>query len=134
MNAQVVVTLVAIWGVVAAPAGAQAQINKAAAARGRTAYLRYCASCHGNEARGDGPRASSTSVPVPDLTTIAARSGGTFDYNRVLRSIMKGSESKGHQANAMPAWGRAFSGTDGMAAMVEAVRDLTHYLQSVQQP
>jgi len=116
------------------PGAAETEATKDLSVRGRAAYLRYCSSCHGNEAHGDGARASGLKVPVPDLTRIAARNGGAYDYDGVVRSIMKGSEGKGHGTEGMPAWGRAFSGTNGMAAMVTAVRDLAHYLRSVQRP
>lgn len=38
----------------------------------------YCASCHGVDAKGEGPVAKSLNVKPSDLTRIAARSGGKF--------------------------------------------------------
>ena len=40
---------------------------------GEELYLRFCASCHGSEALGDGPVSRSLNVAVPDLTRIASR-------------------------------------------------------------
>ena len=42
---------------------------------GEEIYLRFCASCHGSEAQGDGPVSRSLNVAVPDLTRITSRSG-----------------------------------------------------------
>ena len=40
----------------------------------------YCASCHGTDAKGDGPMAKSLKVKPADLTRIAARNGGRRAY------------------------------------------------------
>jgi mono/diheme cytochrome c family protein len=106
---------------------------KAAVDRGRTVYLRYCVTCHGDGARGDGPLAKDLRVPVPDITTLAARSGGIYPEERVVRIISKGNEVRGHGSEDMPAWGSAFNRTDGIEAPVdEAIRNLARYLGSVQ--
>ena len=118
---------------VAQSPGAKEAIVKEAIAKGRTSYLRYCVSCHGKEVKGDGSLAKDLRVPVPDLTTLAARSGGTYPYDRVVLIISKGNEVRGHGTNDMPAWGPAFNRTDGIEAAVdEAIRNLAHYVGSVQ--
>ena len=107
--------------------------DKDAAAKGRTTFGRYCVSCHGAQARGDGPLAKDLRVPVPDLTTLAARSGGTYPFDRVVRIVTKGSEVRGHGTDDMPAWGAAFRRTDGIETFVdEAIRNVAQYLWSVQ--
>ena len=109
------------------------ELNKEMVAKGRITYSRYCVSCHGKEARGDGPLAKDLRVPVPDLTTLAARSGGTYPYDRVVRIISKGNEVRAHGTADMPAWGPAFNRTDGIEAAVdEAIRNLARYLESLQ--
>jgi mono/diheme cytochrome c family protein len=40
---------------------------------GRENFTAYCAVCHGVDGRGNGPAAPAMKVPVPDLTTLAAR-------------------------------------------------------------
>jgi mono/diheme cytochrome c family protein len=111
----------------------QAEHNKEMIAKGRITYVRYCVSCHGKEARGDGPLSKDLRVPVPDLTTLSSRSGGKYPYDRVVRVISKGNEVKGHGSTDMPAWGPAFNRTDGIEASVdEAIRNLARYLESVQ--
>jgi mono/diheme cytochrome c family protein len=54
---------------------------------GQALYLRHCASCHGVSGKGDGPVAASLQIRPADLTTIARRSGGHFDQERVMRVI-----------------------------------------------
>ena len=121
---------------VAAVAAAQtvAKPDAAAAAKGATVYVRYCVSCHGTGARGDGPLAADLRVPVPDMTTLAARSGGRFPEARVERIIQSGEVLRGHGSADMPAWGDAFKRTEGTGAATpqEAIRNLTHYLWSLQ--
>ncbi len=54
---------------------------------GKTLYLDYCTACHGPAGRGDGPAAAGLDRPVPDLTLIAQRNGGTFPTARVMSVI-----------------------------------------------
>jgi hypothetical protein len=42
-------------------------------ASGQETYLKYCASCHGKDAKGDGPAAFVLRTPAPDLTTLSKR-------------------------------------------------------------
>src|ERR1044071_9632950 len=43
---------------------------------GAELYQRLCTSCHGVQARGDGPVAPLVKIGVPDLTRLALRDGG----------------------------------------------------------
>jgi len=119
-----------------APIQAQSRPDAKAAAKGAVVYVRYCVACHGKEARGDGPLAADLRVPVPDMTTLAARNGGRFPEERVRRIIQSGEELRGHGTADMPAWGDAFKRTDGIAASTpaDAIHNLTHYLWSLQRP
>jgi mono/diheme cytochrome c family protein len=78
--------------------------------QGDKLYKAYCASCHGDDAKGRGPMAAWLKVAPPDLTRIAERSGGKFPLARVDR-IISGDEAVpgGHGARSMPVWGPAFS-------------------------
>src|SRR5438067_12589312 len=70
-------------------------------------YKAYCAACHGPEAKGNGPVASTLKVPPADLTRISARNGGKFPLMRIERIISGEEERRGH--GPMPAWGPVFS-------------------------
>jgi hypothetical protein len=54
---------------------------------GQKIYNDNCTSCHGKTARGNGPLASQLERPVPDLTTILERNGGTFPMADVMSTI-----------------------------------------------
>ena len=82
---------------------------------GRSAYLENCAGCHGNEAMGNGPDARAMGVEAPDLTTLAARNGGTFPRDRVM-SIIDGLNRDPHFNVAMPEFG---AGDLGEVVIVE---------------
>jgi mono/diheme cytochrome c family protein len=118
---------------IAAPGGtAPPKLDKAAAAKGRTTFVRYCVSCHGMEAKGDGPLAKDLRVPVPDLTQLTE--GGVYPYDRVVLSVAKGGTVKGHGTDDMPAWGPAFSRTQGTETTTvdQAIHHVAHYIWSIQ--
>jgi mono/diheme cytochrome c family protein len=136
-NAKMTTALVAI-GLVLAPASLRAADpapDAAAAAKGRLTYVRYCVSCHGPQAKGDGPLARDLRVPVPDLTTLAQRSGGKFPQDRVAQVIQAGDTVRGHGTSDMPAWGDAFKKTKGTGEVTvdAAIRNLSQYLRTLQQ-
>jgi mono/diheme cytochrome c family protein len=136
MNGATVAWLACVAGLLGAPL-AQAgppSLDKAAAVKGQTSYLRYCVSCHGLWGKGDGPLASDLRVPVPNLTGLAAGVGGHFPYERVEQVIRSGEILRGHGSSDMPAWGDVFKKTKGTDAATAdaAVRELTHYIWSIQ--
>lgn len=118
-----------------APA-ASAQEEKTATRTGGSSLFRtYCAACHGVEAKGDGPIASSLRVAPPDLTLLAKRAKGTFPEEDVHRMIDGRKPVKGHGGPDMPVWGDAFKASkDGFSE--EKVKDkidaLVDYLKSIQ--
>jgi mono/diheme cytochrome c family protein len=76
---------------------------------GKQLYERYCASCHGVSARGDGPVASSLAIEVPDLTLFARRHSDFFDRNLVERIIDGRHVIGAHGSRTMPVWGEDLS-------------------------
>jgi mono/diheme cytochrome c family protein len=127
-------TAVACVGIVLAAPAIAADKPGAPAAKGELAYTRYCVACHGPTGRGDGPLAGDLRIPVPDLTTLSARSGGTYPYDRVVRIIGSGDTVRSHGTADMPAWGDAFKKTKGTEAKTveDAIRNLAEYLRSLQ--
>jgi mono/diheme cytochrome c family protein len=75
---------------------------------GRTLYLRYCASCHGRDGRGDGPVAPSLGEKPTDLTRIAAAHGGVFPLEAVYEAIDGTRTVRAHGVSEMPIWGEVF--------------------------
>ena len=112
-------------------------VSAQAAEPGAGLFLENCAACHGIYAEGDGPAISALAVPVPDLTTLAARHGGTYPAE-LVRAVVDGrSEQAAHGSRSMPIWGTEFwleAGADDYANReVEArIQSLVEYLESVQ--
>ena len=75
---------------------------------GKQLYRQFCASCHGENGRGDGPVAASLRVEVPDLTLIARRHGGTYPRAIVERVIDGRHLLSAHGTRTMPIWGEDF--------------------------
>jgi mono/diheme cytochrome c family protein len=115
------------------PIGKQALAPNLAA--GKKTYMQYCASCHGLNARGDGPASQVLKTPPPDLTTLAQRHGGTFPYEYVFDVLRFGTRFTSHGSSDMPIWGPIFGSLDNYneAAVRKRIKDLSDYLASLQQ-
>ncbi len=104
---------------------------------GEELYGRFCASCHGEQARGDGPVARSLRTAPPDLTTISQRHG-QFPVGLISDMIDgRGVDVRAHGTREMPVWGYEFwveEGGDVVAqrAVRDAIAKLVDYLRSVQ--
>ena len=104
---------------------------------GEELFGRFCASCHGTEAMGDGPVSRSLNVAVPDLTRIASRYG-EFPAGRIRDVIDgRGIDMGAHGTRTMPVWGYEFwldEGADVTAqrAVRNAINKIVEYLRSVQ--
>lgn len=117
----------------ATAAGQPTQVDRAAAVRGERTFRTYCASCHGKEAKGDGPLAKDLKTPPADLTQLSAHNEGTFPFEMVTKTIEQGRTVAGHGTQDMPAWGDAFKMTsDNEAAAKARVEELAHYLWTLQ--
>ena len=105
------------------------------AASGKQSYMHYCASCHGVDARGDGPAAFILKTPPPDLTTLAKRHGGKFPYEYVSDVLRFGTRIVSHGSSDMPIWGPIFGSMDNYneVAVRKRIKDLSEYLASLQQ-
>ena len=75
---------------------------------GRVLYRRYCASCHGQEGRGDGPVAPSLGQKPTDLTRIAEHHGGDFPFVAICEAIDGTRTVRAHGVSEMPIWGEVF--------------------------
>lgn len=107
---------------------------------GAALFAAHCATCHGMEARGDGPMAAFLTVAVPDLTGLAARNGGAFPMFEVVRSI-DGRARPGAHGGPMPLWGAIFGETPGLTVGLQEgpleaqgrIMALTLWLESIQE-
>ncbi len=117
------------------PAVADADAPTGSASIGRDTFRSHCATCHGIDARGEGPLAEHLRVPPANLTLIAQRNGGEFPDQEVHKMIRGDREVRGHGSSDMPVWGDVFSKSDRESAPEEVERkiaDLVAYLRSIQ--
>ncbi len=104
---------------------------------GEEIFGRFCASCHGEMAHGDGPVARSLGVMVPDLTRISQRYGG-FPTNLIRDAIDgRGARIDAHGLRTMPVWGYEFWVEEGgdvtaQQEMRKTIAKLVDYLRSIQ--
>ena len=102
---------------------------------GSAVYKVYCAVCHGKEAKGDGPLASSLRFAPSDLTLLAKRNGGAYPAEQVFRIVDGRKPVKGHGGPDMPIWGDAFKGSvDGYTEekVKQKIDSLVDFLKSIQ--
>jgi len=102
--------------------------------QGPALYKAYCSSCHGTDAKGQGPMAKSLKAPPADLTRISARNGGMFPLMRV-ENIIAGEEqpSSGHGTQEMPVWGPIFSRVEQDRDLGRVrIDNLARYLREIQ--
>ncbi|MGC2182749.1 MAG: c-type cytochrome [Terriglobales bacterium] len=96
-------------------------------------FRNYCATCHGVNAKGDGPVAPALKIRVPDLTTIARRNQGDFPAAQV-RNIIAGDKGfAAHGSREMPVWGPIFHQVeDDRDLGFVRLQNVTEYLGSIQ--
>ena len=103
-------------------------------------FANYCATCHGVEAKGNGPMADLLTVPPADLTQLSARNGGEFPLDRVVRRI-DGTMDVAAHGGPMPLFGLLLQGPseaimapDGSEIVApEAIAMIAAWLQTVQE-
>ena len=127
---------VLVAGIVAAGSGF-AQTFEALDLSGEELFMRYCAACHGADARGTGPVAATMSKRVPDLTVLARARNGEFPAQSVRDAIDGRSMAIAHGTRQMPVWGYEFwieEGADRVAEETarEMINRIVVYLESVQ--
>ena len=127
--------MVCVVGAQNKPGVAKGPAPRTIAASGKQTYKQYCASCHGIDARGDGPAAFVLKTPPADLTTLAKRHEGKFPYEYVFDVLRFGTRVVAHGSSDMPIWGPIFGSMDNYdeVAVRKRIKDLSDYLASLQQ-
>jgi mono/diheme cytochrome c family protein len=117
------------------PALNQAQLPATYVPSGQRMYKEYCSACHGADAKGNGPTASTLKTAPPDLTTLAKRHMGKFPYDYVSSVLRFAPGSSAHGSKDMPTWGRIFYVIDknNEEAVQRRIYNLCDYLASLQQ-
>lgn len=128
--------LISLLGLLVIGQAAMARADETA--RGRALYLRYCASCHGRNADGQGPVARALSTPPANLRLLSERYGNPLPEEQIARFIDGRADVKAHGPRDMPVWGsRVWEYPEGKGSesqVKEWVARLVAYLQSIQPP
>ncbi|HEX9272550.1 MAG TPA: cytochrome c [Candidatus Binatia bacterium] len=90
---------------------------------GKKLYLTYCASCHGDNGKGDGPAAQS--LPVKPANHTSGSVMNQFTDKFLMEIISKGGSAVG-KSPMMPAWGGQFK--------EDQLRDIVAYVRSIADP
>lgn len=123
-----------------APASAQDSGNAGVSAEAD--FRMYCAACHGEEGKGDGPKSFGLSAPPPDLTKLTARNGGSFPREKLAEVIDGRADIALHGGREMPVWGKWFKmeaaedlgGADGDENSVKRrLGNLISYIEELQE-
>jgi len=79
----------------------------AAAQSGKQDYDKYCAMCHGTDAKGNGDLLQTVPMnpPPPDLTQLTKNNGGTFPFEDVVDTIDGRKRIPSHERLQMPFMG-----------------------------
>ncbi len=104
---------------------------------GRDLYREYCASCHGVDAKGNGPAAPALKTKPPDLTVLAKNNDGRFPEDRVRKTIMGDDPLvlAAHGSREMPIWGPVFRQIEeDVDRGPVRLANLVKYLKSIQVP
>lgn len=107
---------------------------------GMREFQRSCATCHGVDAKGNGPSASALNVKPADLTQLSKNHGGVFLFWRTYEKISGADEApiRGHGTREMPIWGERFRLEKGASeehfiGVRGRILSLVYYLQSIQE-
>jgi hypothetical protein len=133
--------VVCLLGALALPGGSAAGdgagVDRALASMGEPYFETYCANCHGASGEGDGPAARKLPSPPADLTSIAARRGGSFPDGEIAKCIDGRFDASGPGARGMPIWGRHFAQSVPEAGVGDSlargkIAVLVEYLKAIQ--
>jgi len=102
-------------------------------ASGQEMFLAYCATCHGKDAKGNGPAASALKVAPSDLTGLTKKYG-KYPAMKVTTVLTGQANLAAHGNTEMPVWGPIFSHmSQGRESEVQQrIANLNHYIESQQ--
>ncbi|MGE0821133.1 MAG: cytochrome c [Candidatus Binatia bacterium] len=105
---------------------------------GKAEFQHYCATCHGESGRGDGPMATLWKKQPADLTRLTKKNDGQFPFWGVYKTIDGREQVMAHGTRSMPVWGAHFLVEEGGAPLDEhtvlgRILSLVYYIESIQQ-
>lgn len=109
-----------------------AKKKSGSAAEGQKLFMKYCTSCHGQDAKGQGPVAPNLKKQPADLTRIPLENG-KFPHYRIEQTIGGEQMTEVHGTREMPVWGSILRRKGGEGLMKLEIYNLTRYLETIQQ-
>jgi mono/diheme cytochrome c family protein len=112
---------------------------------GAVDYENFCAACHGKDARGNGPVAMELKTVPPSLRKFAARRGGVFDVNEIVKIIDGRDMPRAHGTPEMPIWGSLFRFVAELSGILQSdiedsekdaqkhIQAIAKYLETIQE-
>lgn len=99
---------------------------------GESDYINNCVDCHGDDGKGNGPKAKQLGSTPSDLTLLSIQNGGLFPETAVY-NIIDGRRVSDFHGQEMPIWGERFQELEGDDSVVdERINNLIDYLKSIQ--
>ncbi|MBT8400196.1 MAG: cytochrome c [Rhodothermia bacterium] len=121
----------------AVPESDEALIDSEPVAMGELQYTIYCASCHGEDGKGDGPVAEALVVRPTNLTLLKSINDGVFPADRLVAYIDGREDVQAHGTRQMPVWGNIWDEIDGKKVdeqqVQQRINELVEYIRSIQE-
>jgi mono/diheme cytochrome c family protein len=95
-------------------------------------FQAYCSSCHGADAKGNGPMANSLKAQPKDLTQLAVHNGGKFPAEKIMGLLGNMPGTEAHGSKEMPVWGDVLRSVERPEAVKLRLMNITTYLKSIQ--
>jgi mono/diheme cytochrome c family protein len=101
---------------------------------GKETFLKYCASCHGEGGKGNGPAAFALKPPASDLTTLSRRHEDKYPSGYVSALLKFGRNIAAHGSEDMPVWGSRLKTLDPVRDPTgqQHIDDLVAFIGSLQ--
>ncbi|HAC35144.1 MAG TPA: hypothetical protein DCF45_11560 [Gammaproteobacteria bacterium] len=98
-------------------------------------FQKYCANCHGEEGRGDGPYTEMYGAYPIDIRLLSLNNDGKYPAAYVRKLIDGREDIRLHGKRTMPGWfGELWSSPEGAGARqaTDRINALTDYLEKIQ--
>jgi mono/diheme cytochrome c family protein len=114
--------------------GQKAAVRQPSVASGKETFVKYCASCHGEDGKGNGPAAMALKPPPSDLTALSVRHEGKYPAGYIAALVKFGRSLAAHGSLDMPVWGSRFKELDPVRDPTgqQHVDDVVEYIRSLQ--
>jgi mono/diheme cytochrome c family protein len=131
----VLATVLTFWAQGSKPTVKHEAAAMTSPSSGKEMFMSYCASCHGKDAKGDGPAAAALKQLPANLTQLTKLNGGKYPNDKVTSVLRGQAHLMAHGDQDMPVWGPVFwKMSQGHEEIVQMrIANLNRYLESIQE-